>query len=63
MSIKHLQSDTINDIALSLNEDVYGSSGDLDECQIKERLIENIHASTDYRYADRGWSQSKRPRP
>jgi hypothetical protein len=54
MSIKHLQSDDINDIALSLDEDVYGSNGDLDEFQIKERLLANIHASTNYQYADSG---------
>jgi hypothetical protein len=52
MTIKHLQSDTINCIALSLDEDVYGSNGDLDEFQIRDHLIENIHAATGYQYGD-----------
>lgn len=50
MTIKHLNSDHINDIALSLDEDVYGANGDLDESQIKSRLIMNIHYATDYQY-------------
>ena len=54
MTIKHLLNDVINDIALTLDEDVYGSNGDLDEFQIRDRLVENIHATTDYRYAEDG---------
>lgn len=51
MTIKHLAHDTTNTIALGLNEDVYGASGDFNEDQIKQRLIENIHRVTDYQYA------------
>jgi hypothetical protein len=50
MTIKHLMSDDINTIALSLDEDIYGANGDLDDQEIAERLIENIHRATDYRY-------------
>jgi hypothetical protein len=51
MTIKHLYSDYIDDIALGLDEDVYGANGDLDESQIKSRLIANIHRRTDCQYA------------
>ena len=53
-TIKHLASEHIDDIALSLDEDVYGANGDLDELQIKERLIANIHAATDYAHVETG---------
>ena len=52
--MKHLESNYINTIALSLNEDVYGANGDLDDFEIKERLIENIHNATGYAYAETG---------
>jgi hypothetical protein len=51
-TIKHLSSNYIDIIALSLDEDVYGANGDLDDVEIKRRLIENIHARTDYAYAE-----------
>ena len=53
-SINHLKSDHINLFALGLAEDVYGSNGDLDELEIKQRLIEQIHAHADYQYAASG---------
>ena len=52
MTIEHLAHKTISNIALSLDEDVYGSNGDLDRWQIHDRLIENIHAATNYAYAE-----------
>jgi hypothetical protein len=45
---QHLEVDIINQIALGLDEDVYGASGDLSECEIIARLIENIHQATNY---------------
>jgi hypothetical protein len=51
---KHLTSTAINDIALSLDEDVYGANGDLSELEIRERLISNIHDATDYAYVRNG---------
>jgi hypothetical protein len=53
-TIKHLSSDIINNIALSLNEDVYGANGDLDTREIHERLITHIHHASDYAYAVSG---------
>jgi hypothetical protein len=50
MTIKHLHSDYINNIASGLDEDVYGANGDLDEFEIDERLIENIHEWTGHQY-------------
>jgi hypothetical protein len=52
MFLKHLQSDHIDDIALSIHEDVY--YGGFDEFQIKERLIAKIRESINYRYAASG---------
>jgi hypothetical protein len=52
MTIPHLESDIIDDIALSLDEDVYGSNGDLTDKQINEHLIKNIRAETGYQFAD-----------
>jgi hypothetical protein len=49
LKVKHLESNYINTIALSLNEDVYSANGDLDDFEIKERLI-----ATDYAYAGTG---------
>jgi hypothetical protein len=54
MTIKHLESDTINDIALGLDEDIYGANGDLDQFQIRERIVENIHGATNHQYATSG---------
>jgi hypothetical protein len=51
-TIKHLSSDHINTIALSLSEDVYGANGDLHDVEITSRLIDHIHAATDYAYTD-----------
>jgi hypothetical protein len=51
---KHLESNYIDTIALSLDEDVYGANGDLDELEIKQNLIEKIHAHTDYQYVANG---------
>jgi hypothetical protein len=51
-TIKHLASDRI---ALSLDEDVHGTSGDLDDKQIESRLIENIHIETNYQYVADGF--------
>jgi hypothetical protein len=53
-TIKHLSFVTINEIAMSLNDDVYGASGDFTERQINERLISTIHHATDYAYANSG---------
>jgi hypothetical protein len=53
-AVKHLSSDHIDTIALDLDLDVYGANGDLDDGEIKKNLIENIHARTDYAYADTG---------
>jgi hypothetical protein len=50
----HLQSDTINRIALSLDEDVYGANGDLTREQILDCVVDNIHAQTNYAYAKTG---------
>lgn len=52
VSIPHLESDTIDDIALSLDEDVYGSNGDLTDEQINEHLIKNIRGVTNYQFAN-----------
>jgi hypothetical protein len=54
MTIRHLESDFINEIALGLDEDVYGANGDLDEVQITERVIENIHDFTGDSYREAG---------
>jgi hypothetical protein len=54
MTMKHLKSNDIDLIALSLSEDVYGASGDFKESDIKPRLIEHIHRETDYHYATTG---------
>ena len=54
MTIKHLEYDYINTIALELSEDVHGANGDLDDQEIKRRLIEAIHDHTDYAYHDTG---------
>ena len=45
----------INTIALSLDEDVHGANGDLNHEQIKDHLIANIHAETNYQYAKIGF--------
>jgi len=50
--VKHLASDHIDKIALSLDEDVYGASGPLSEWQIRERLIEQIRSVTDYQHGE-----------
>ena len=52
MTIEHLTYKTINSIALGLDEDVYGSSGELDREEIHNRLIENIQGATGYAYED-----------
>lgn len=52
MSIPHLETATINTIALNLDEDVYGANGDLTDEQINEHLIENIRDVTDYQFGD-----------
>jgi hypothetical protein len=49
-TLAHLESKYISEIVLRLNDDVYGANGELDEFQIKRRLIETIHARTDYAY-------------
>jgi hypothetical protein len=40
--MKHLESDHINGIVLQLSEDFYGANGELDEFQIRDRLMEAI---------------------
>jgi hypothetical protein len=50
----HLNSGYINMIALGLDEDVYGANGNLDEIQILERLIRNVHNHTGHQYAQTG---------
>jgi hypothetical protein len=47
--LKHLERRRPNLLALRLSDDVYG--GDLDDQQIKRRLIEEIHLRTDHEYA------------
>jgi hypothetical protein len=52
--MKHLASNSINEIALSLGEDVYGANGDLTDEQIRNRLVATIHVATDYQYTQTG---------
>jgi hypothetical protein len=52
--VKHLASDSIDEIALSLDEDVYGANGDLTDEQIRNRLVANIHIATDHQYIQTG---------
>ena len=44
----HLKSDYINDIALQLDEDVYGANGELDDQEIRDRLMETIIDQCNY---------------
>jgi hypothetical protein len=52
--LKHLESDYIDDIALCLDEDVYGASGGLSEEEIFDRLIAKIHESTQHSFIKSG---------
>src|SRR5262245_1156326 len=54
MTIKHLDCDHIDTIALCLDEDVYGANGDLSAAEIRRRLVENIHRETGHGYAKTG---------
>jgi hypothetical protein len=54
-TIEHLAYEHFHDnIALCLDEDVYGANGNLDRWQILERLVENIHAATNYQFKETG---------
>jgi hypothetical protein len=51
MTIKHLDGDYINPIAFQLDEDVYGANGDLDDLEVKSRLMEAIVSQCNYHIA------------
>jgi hypothetical protein len=56
-SLRHLKSDHVDLIALGLDEDVYGANGDLDDFEIKKRLVQRIHEATNcYEDAIPVWS-------
>jgi hypothetical protein len=42
MSLRHLKSNYVDTIALQLDEDVYGASGDFNDREIRERLMQAI---------------------
>jgi hypothetical protein len=46
--LPHLKDKLISDIALQLDEDYYGANGDINEAQIRRRLMENICAAVDH---------------
>ncbi|WP_256806333.1 hypothetical protein [Bradyrhizobium sp. Bra64] len=48
MTLDHLESHYIDSIALSLDEDVYGANGELDDLEIRSRLMEKIVAQCNY---------------
>ncbi len=50
MTIDHLSSDRIDEIALSLDLDVYGANGDWSETEIRDRLIAKVHESTGWQF-------------
>jgi hypothetical protein len=52
--MKHLDATSIDEIALSLDEDVYGANGELTDKQILTRLIMTIHIETNYQYIRTG---------
>jgi hypothetical protein len=49
---EHLKSNAINSIALQLDEDVYGASGDFDRAEIHQRLVEAIRAEINFLYME-----------
>jgi hypothetical protein len=52
--MKHLLNHDLCDLAMQLSDDVYGANGDLDDLEIKGRLIERIHDYTNYQYKNAG---------
>ena len=52
--MKHLATNSFNEIAYSLGDDVYGANGGLSDEQINNRLVMNIHIETNYRHIQTG---------
>jgi len=52
--IKHFNSDRIDNIAMAIDEDVYGGNHNLSGREKTERLIEKVQQSTDRLYVDSG---------